>query len=444
MQFYDIIAKKRDGDALTNEEIEQFVQDAAQGSVPDYQLSALLMAIYLRGMTDGETARLTQALARSGDTVDLSSIPGVKVDKHSTGGVGDKTTLIVAPLVAACDVPVAKMSGRGLGHTGGTIDKLESIPSFQTELEGQAFLRQVREIGLALAGQSGNLAPADKKLYALRDVTATVGSLPLIASSIMSKKLAAGSDAILLDVKTGSGALLPSFEDALALAGQMVAIGRANGKQTSALITGMDTPLGRAIGNSLEVAEAVEVLRGGGPEDLRTVCLALAADMLQLAGKGDPGACLSLAETALSDGRALAKLRAVVAAQNGDVRYIDEPSRFPAAPHKEVLYAEQEGYITRMQAQEIGAASVLLGAGRRRKEDSVDPAAGLLLHKKTGDYVRKGDALATLHCQARAMAAEAADRMRAAVCYSDTKPAPTPLIYARVNKDGTLSYLKET
>ena len=302
MRMYDIIAKKRDGGTLSQPEIAFAVEGFTRGAIPDYQMSALLMAVYLKGMSGEETAQLTAAMAHSGDTIDLSSLPGVKADKHSTGGVGDKTTLIVAPIVASCGVRVAKMSGRGLGHTGGTIDKLESIPGFRTALSQQEFFVQVERIGLAVAGATGNLAPADKKLYALRDVTATVSCLPLIASSIMSKKLAAGSDCILLDVKTGSGAFMKTLEDSIALAQTMVAIGEHNHRRTAALITDMDTPLGFAVGNSLEVAEAVDTLRGQGPEDLAAVCKALAAQMLVLAGKGTPKACAALAENALHSG----------------------------------------------------------------------------------------------------------------------------------------------
>ncbi len=436
MLFYDVIAKKRDGGRLNAGEIDCFVQGCVSGEVPDYQLSALLMAIYLRGMDAEETARLTLAMARSGDMIDLSSIPGVKVDKHSTGGVGDKTSLIVAPLVAACGAPVAKMSGRGLGHTGGTVDKLESIPGFRIELPQAEFLAQVREIGLALAGQSGQLAPADKKLYALRDVTATVGCLPLIASSVMSKKLAAGSDAILLDVKTGRGALIADYEGSLELARQMVAIGQANGRRTAALITDMNTPLGQAVGNSLEVAECVRLLAGDGPEDLRTVCLELAAGMLELAGKGSLAECRRLAGAALQNGSALEKFRQLVAAQGGEVRYIDEPSLFPAAPFRLDIPAAESGYITSMEAAQVGMASVLLGAGRQKKEDAIDHAAGILLHKKTGDRVEQGQPIASLLCQSEAAARQAEGLLAGAVRIGAQPPAALPLLYARVDEHG--------
>ena len=440
MQFYDVIAKKRDGGKLSGEEIDFFVHGAATGSLPDYQISALLMAIYLRGMDDEETARLTLAMAHSGDVIDLSSIPGVKVDKHSTGGVGDKTSLIIAPVVAACGVSVAKMSGRGLGHTGGTIDKLESIPGFQTECSRAAFLKQVADIGIALVSQSGDLAPADKKLYALRDVTATVGSLPLIASSIMSKKLAAGSDAILLDVKVGRGALLPSREDAFRLARAMVSIGTANGKKTAALLTGMDAPLGGAVGNSIEVAEAIAVLKGGGPGDLRDVSVELSAGMLQLAGQGSRETCLKKAQNALSSGRALSKLRQFIAAQGGDTRVIEDPSLLPQAAFRMPVLAGQSGFVTEMDALPIGAACVLLGAGRLKKEDSIDHAAGVLLHKKTGDPVQKGEALATLLCKTPSLAEDAAEALHRAFRITNQKPPPVPLLIARIDSDGTTVY----
>ena len=331
MRMYDIIAKKRDGGTLTQEEIAFAVNGFAAGSIPDYQMSALMMAVYLRGMTATETAQLTAAMAYSGDMVDLSGIGGVKADKHSTGGVGDKTTLVAGPIVAACGVKVAKMSGRGLGHTGGTLDKIEAIPGCSVSLTQEAFFRQVNDIGIAVIGQTGNLAPADKKMYALRDVTATVSCIPLIASSIMSKKLASGADCILLDVKTGNGAFMKTLEDSIALAKAMVDIGEHNGRRTAALITDMDTPLGRNIGNSLEVIEAVETLRGKGPADLTEVCLSLASGMLWLAGRGGAAACRAMAEDALRSGAALAKLRAMVAAQGGDPAVIDDPTGFPAA-----------------------------------------------------------------------------------------------------------------
>ena len=393
MRMYDIIAKKRDGGTLTQEEIAFAVNGFAAGSIPDYQMSALMMAVYLRGMTATETAQLTAAMAYSGDMVDLSGIGGVKADKHSTGGVGDKTTLVAGPIVAACGVKVAKMSGRGLGHTGGTLDKIEAIPGCSVSLTQKAFFRQVNDIGIAVIGQTGNLAPADKKMYALRDVTATVSCIPLIASSIMSKKLASGADCILLDVKTGNGAFMKTLEDSIALAKAMVDIGEHNGRRTAALITDMDTPLGRNIGNSLEVIEAVETLRGKGPADLTEVCLSLASGMLWLAGRGGAAACRAMAEDALRSGAALAKLRAMVAAQGGDPAVIDDPSGFPAAAYEHDVVCMQDGWLYATDTEKIGIAAVLLGAGRETKESVIDPAAGIRLLKKAGDPVKKGDVL---------------------------------------------------
>ena len=397
MRMYDIIAKKRDGGTLTQKEIAFAVNGFAAGSIPDYQMSALMMAVYLRGMTATETAQLTAAMAYSGDMVDLSGIGGVKADKHSTGGVGDKTTLVAGPIVAACGVKVAKMSGRGLGHTGGTLDKIEAIPGCSVSLTQEAFFRQVNDIGIAVIGQTGNLAPADKKMYALRDVTATVSCIPLIASSIMSKKLASGADCILLDVKTGNGAFMKTLEDSIALAKAMVDIGEHNGRRTAALITDMDTPLGRNIGNSLEVIEAVETLRGKGPADLTEVCLSLASGMLWLAGRGGAAACRAMAEDALRSGAALAKLRAMVAAQGGDPAVIDDPSGFPAAAYEHDVVCMQDGWLYATDTEKIGIAAVLLGAGRETKESVIDPAAGIRLLKKAGDPVKKGDVLARLY-----------------------------------------------
>ena len=436
MRMYDIIAKKRDGGKLSEEEIGFFVKGFTEGTVPDYQASALMMAIYLRGMDAEETARLTAAMAHSGDMVDLSPIAGVKVDKHSTGGVGDKTTLVVTPIVAACGVKVAKMSGRGLGHTGGTLDKIESVPGATVALSEQQFFDQVNRIGLAVIGQTGNLAPADKKMYALRDVTATVSSIPLIASSIMSKKLAAGADCILLDVKTGNGAFMKTLDDSIRLAEAMVSIGEHNGRRTAALITDMDTPLGHNIGNSLEVAEAVDTLRGKGPADLTAVCKALAAGLLGLAGMGDEAACRQLVDDALTSGRALAKLREMVTAQGGDGACIDDPSKFrPAAFAKEVR-AEAGGYLYATDTEAIGIAAVLLGAGRETKESPIDPAAGIRIEKKAGDKVVEGDLLAVLYAEDAAKFPAAEEKFRAALTFKDMPPAPIPLIYARVDKDG--------
>ena len=437
MRMYDIIAAKRDGKELSANEIEYAVQSFTRGDTPDYQMSAFLMAVFLQGMTAEETALLTASMARSGDQVDLSSIQGVTADKHSTGGVGDKTTLITAPLAAACGAKIAKMSGRGLGHTGGTLDKLEAIPGFCTDLSPEAFFSQVNTIGLAVVGQSGNLAPADKKMYALRDVTATVNSLPLIASSIMSKKLAAGADAILLDVKTGSGAFMKSLEDSLALARAMVDIGARNGRSTAALITDMDRPLGRNIGNSLEVCEAVETLLGKGPADLTEVCLQLTAGMLSLAGLGSREACYQKASAALTDGSGFAMLCRMVEAQGGDVAYIQDLSRFPQAPLVREVHAREDGFICFMDTEKIGTASVLLGAGREKKEDAIDPSSGICLLAKTGDFVRQGQPLALLHTATEQKADAAQQLFEEALTMAEQPPAERPLLYAYVDQQGS-------
>lgn len=436
MRMYDIIAKKRDGGVLSRQEIEFIIMGYTNGEVPDYQMSAFLMAVFFRGMTPEETAQMTDAMARSGDVIDLSPIQGVKADKHSTGGVGDKTTLVAAPLAAACGAKIAKMSGRGLGHTGGTVDKMEAIPGMKTSLTQEEFFKQVNEIGIAVIGQSGNLAPADKKIYALRDVTATVNSIPLIASSIMSKKLAAGSDAILLDVKTGNGAFMKTLDDSIALAKAMVEIGEHNGRRTGALITDMGTPLGYNIGNSLEVAEAVDTLRGVGPEDLTAVCLELACNMLVLAGFGTHAECMLKAETAMRDGSGLQKLRQMVVAQGGDVNVIDDPAKFATAAASGTVLAQKDGYITAMDTEHIGIASVVLGAGREKKEDGIDYAAGIILRAKTGDAVRADDVLAELRAADQDKIEKARQMMLAAYTIEDVKPAPVPLIQARVDKDG--------
>lgn len=439
MRMYDIIAKKRDGGALTQEEINFFVEGYTSGEIADYQASALCMAIYLRGMTDEETAQLTAAMANSGDRVDLSAIAGVKVDKHSTGGVGDKTTLVIAPIVAACGVKVAKMSGRGLGHTGGTLDKIEAIPGASVSLAEDAFFKQVNELGLAVIGQTGNLAPADKKLYALRDVTATVSCLPLIASSIMSKKLASGADCILLDVKTGNGAFMKTMEDSIALAKAMVSIGAHNGRRTAAMITDMDTPLGHNVGNSLEVIEAVETLRGEGPADLTEVCLTLAAKMLELAGQGTATECRAVAEHALQSGAALEKLRAMVAAQGGDACVIDDVSRFPKAKCERTLCARagDSGVLYATDTESIGIAAVLLGAGRETKESGIDPAAGLRMLKKAGDSIQAGDVLAVLYAENEAKLDAAEEKYRSALTFNKTeRPLLPKLICALVEQNG--------
>ena len=418
MRMYDIIAKKRDGGVLSREELAFAVNGYVAGSVPDYQMSALLMAVYLRGMTDEETAQLTDVMARSGDMVDLSAIEGIKVDKHSTGGVGDKTTLVIAPVVAACGVKIAKMSGRGLGHTGGTIDKMEAVPGTRTSLTREEFFRQVNEIGISVIGQSGQIAVADKKMYALRDVTATVGCIPLIASSIMSKKLAAGSDAILLDVTMGDGAFMKDLDSAIELARQMVAIGTAHGRKVAALITDMDKPLGHNIGNALEVAESMAVLQGRGPADLTEVCMQLAANMLVLAGKGDLAACRRMAEQAVADGSAFEKCCQMFEAQGGDPRYLRDAALFPKAKYARDLVAQQGGYITANDVEKIGNASVLLGAGRIKKEDAIDFAAGITLRKKLGDAVQPGDVLCTFYASDPALFAAAEEMYRSGLVIS--------------------------
>ena len=436
MRIYDIIRHKRDGMALSDEEIAFFVQGFTHGSIPDYQASALLMAIFLRGMSPRETATLTDCMAKSGDWVDLSSIPGIKVDKHSTGGVGDKTSLIIGPIVAACQVPVAKMSGRGLGHTGGTVDKLESIPGLRTAVDQQEFFRMVQEAGIAIVGQSGNIAPADKKLYALRDVTGTVEHLSLIASSIMSKKLAAGSDAILLDVKTGSGAFMKTLEDSVALAQAMVDIGTRNQKKTMALVTDMDTPLGYAIGNSLEVIEAVETLQGKGPGDLTALCLELAAHMLVLAEKGSFEECRQLAQQAVASGEAFRRLVQMVKVQGGDPAVLEDTAKFPKAPLITHLKATQSGYLRHIHTETCGMASVVLGAGRTRKEDPIDHRAGIVLRKKPGEPVGVGETLAELHTAKEEQLPEAMELLLQAMEIGAAPPAPVPMVYARVTADG--------
>ena len=439
MRMYDIIMKKRNGGELSKEEIHFFIEGYTRGEIPDYQVSALMMAIYFQKMTEKETYELTMAMAHSGEMLDLSGIHGCKVDKHSTGGVGDKTSLALTPMVAACGIPVAKMSGRGLGHTGGTIDKLESFPGFSTSLTTEQFIENVNRIGIAIMGQTADLAPADKKLYALRDVTATVSCIPLIASSIMSKKLASGSDAILLDVTTGTGAFMKTVDQSIELAELMVAIGTHHGRRVAAMITDMDTPLGRNIGNSLEVMESMDVLKGKGPADLTEVCLQLAANMLVLAGKGTPAECRAMAQAVIADGSAFAKCKEMFAAQGGDTRVLDDYSLFeqPAASFE--LLAEQDGYIVANDAEKIGSASVLLGAGRQKKGDPLDFAAGITLHKKRGDYVHKGESLATFYGAADKFEAAAAE-YRSGLVYGAEKPEEAPLVYALVTKDGVERY----
>ena len=435
MRMYDLITKKKRGEPLAASEIRAMVEGFTKGEIPDYQMAAMLMAICFRSMTEEEMRALTLAMAASGDEVDLSAFGSSTVDKHSTGGVGDKTTLIACPVVAAAGGRIAKMSGRGLGHTGGTVDKLESIPGFRTTLSREEFFAVVEKTGISLIGQSGELAPADKKLYALRDVTATVDSIPLIAASVMSKKLAAGSAAIVLDVKTGSGAFMKTLDDALALARAMVAIGEGAGRKTSAVITDMDVPLGFAVGNALEVAEAMEVLQGRGPADLREVSLALAADMLRLIGRGGFDECQRLAEKAVEDGSAFRAFAAMVEAQGGDASCLADPRKLPQAAFRLKVRAERSGYITHMDAETIGRAACMLGAGRETKESVIDHAAGIRILKKTGEAVEAGEAIAELHANAENLLAPAASRCLAAIEVGTAPPAKRPRIFARVTKE---------
>ncbi len=436
MRMYDVIAKKRDGHELSSEEIYGFIEGYVDGSIPDYQASALLMAIFFNGMNEREILDLTTAMMKSGDQVDLSPIEGIKVDKHSTGGVGDKTSLIVAPIVAACGVKVAKMSGRGLGHTGGTVDKLESIPGFRTDLNEEEFFDVVRKTGISVIGQSGNLTPADKKLYALRDVTATVESIPLIASSIMSKKLAAGSDCIVLDVKTGSGAFMKTVESSVKLAETMVKLGENAGRRTCALITDMDVPLGKNIGNSLEVIEAVDTLKGKGPEDLTHEALYLAANMLELAGKGDEDTCMKLAQSVIDDLSALNCLKQMVKAQHGDVSVIEDTDNFIKAKYSFEVKADRAGYIAHMDTEGCGISSMMLGAGRETLDSKIDMAAGIIIEKKTGDRVEKGDVLATLYADDEKLFDKAEQKYKESIIMSDETVKRNPLLYAKVSRDG--------
>ncbi len=440
MRMYDIIMKKRNGEALNEAEIKFFIDGYVSGEIPDYQVSALLMAIYFMGMTAEETATLTLCMANSGETVDLTSIPGIKVDKHSTGGVGDKTTLIISPIVASLGVKVAKMSGRGLGHTGGTIDKLESIPGFKTDLDREKFFEIVKNVGVSVIGQSGNLVPADKKLYALRDVTATVESIPLIASSIMSKKIAAGSDCILLDVKAGSGAFMKTVDDAIILAKAMVEIGENVGRKTVALITDMDRPLGNAIGNSLEVIEACETLKGKGPKDLTEICFDLAANMLYLAEKGTVDECKILAQKAINDGSAFEKMKNMVSAHGGDIAVLQDYSKFKPAKVKYEVKAKKAGYISHMNTESCGRVAVILGAGRETKESLIDFSAGVVLKKKVGDFVDAGEVIADLYSDDIEKCKVAENSLLSAIRFSDEKPFEISSVFARVSRDGVEKY----
>ena len=428
-RFVDLIQKKKNGETLTKEEIDFMITDYVAGKIPDYQMSAMLMAIYFNGMENEELAAFTLAMRDSGDLVDLSPIEGIKVDKHSTGGVGDKTTLIVGPIVAACGVPVAKMSGRGLGFTGGTLDKLESISGFRIDLSAAEFFETVKKTGISVIGQTGNLAPADKLLYALRDVTATVDSIPLIAASVMSKKLAAGSDKIVLDVTTGSGAFMKNTRDAKKLAKHMVAIGNHAGKETVAILTGMEEPLGFAIGNNMEVKEAIEVLKGGGPEDVKEVSVALAGMMLSL---GLENVSLSqgkrMAKKALSSGQAFEKFKEMVQAQGGDIRYVEHPEFFERDAFEGEVLAAEDGFLSGMDTEKIGVAAGLLGAGRETKDSVIDMSAGIYLEKKIGDTVKKGEPIAICYAGTKEKLNRGMAMFESSIRYSKEAPRIPKLI----------------
>ena len=431
MRIIDLILKKRDGGELSNSEIQWFVQNFTSGDIPDYQVAAMSMAIFFRGMTARETTDLTVAMANSGDTLDLSDlIPGVVVDKHSTGGVGDKTTLVLAPMVSACGVVVAKISGRGLGHGGGTLDKLESIPGLQIQLTSDQFRSQIKEVGIVVAGQSASLAPADGKLYKLRDVTGTVASNALIASSIMSKKFAAGAQAIVLDVKTGNGAFMTTLKDARELAGLMVAIGRNSGRSTVAVVSDMNQPLGYAVGNTLEVREAIDTLRDQGPSDLREHCLKMAGHMLHLSGKADSVSSGSeLASKTLKDGSAFQSFRKMVSAQGGDTKYIDNPEQLDHAEITTTVNSSQDGFLSRMDAINIGKAAVILGAGRERKNDPIDLAVGIVVHQKVGSHISVGDPLFTIHANNSEKVAPATEEALTGIEVNIKKVSELPLHY---------------
>lgn len=433
MRMVDIISKKRDGGELSQEEIKFVVDGYTKGDIPDYQMSSLAMAIFFQDMSDEERAALTMAMVESGDQIDLSNINGIKVDKHSTGGVGDTTTLVLAPLVAALDIPVAKMSGRGLGHTGGTIDKLEAVDGFHVEISEEEFVRLVNENHIAVIGQTGNLTPADKKIYALRDVTGTVNSIPLIASSIMSKKIAAGADAIVLDVKTGNGAFMKTVEEAEALAEAMVKIGNQVGRKTMAIISDMSQPLGNAIGNALELREAIDTLKGEGPEDLTELVLSLGAQMVVLAQKADTlEDARAMLQTVIDNGQALEKFKTFLANQGGDASIVDEPSKLPSAEYQYELPAKKSGVVSDMVANEIGIASMMLGAGRQTKEDEIDLAVGLVLHKKVGDVVEAGESLLTIYANQNDVE-QVKQKLYENITISETADSPQ-LIYKVITK----------
>jgi len=433
MRMVDVIEKKRNGQELSKAEIDFLIEGYTDGSIPDYQMSAFAMAVFFQGMTKDERVYLTEAMVKSGDQIDLSAIEGIKVDKHSTGGVGDTTTLVLAPLVAALGVPVAKMSGRGLGHTGGTIDKLESVPGFHVEITNDEFLRLVNTNKIAVIGQSANLTPADKKLYALRDVTATVDSIPLIASSIMSKKIAAGADAIVLDVKTGSGAFMKSLEDAEELAKAMVDIGNGVGRNTKAIISDMSQPLGFAIGNALEVKEAIDTLQGKGPADLHELSLVLGSHMVTLAGKAASlEEARAMLEEVMRNGKALEAFKTFLASQGGDASVVDDPSKLPTAKYLIEVPAKASGYVSAITAEEIGVAAMMLGAGRLTKESPIDLAVGIVLHKKVGDSVQAGEALVTIHSN-NEQVAEVMEKVYGAYQIVSEKVTPPTLIYKEIH-----------
>ena len=439
--MYDLIMKKRNAGELTTEEIDFFVGGYTDGNIPDYQVSALLMAIYFQKMNKRETADLTMAMVNSGETIDLYAIEGVKVDKHSTGGVGDTTTLILGPIVAAAGVPVAKMSGRGLGHTGGTIDKLESFEGFSTTMSIEKFMQNVNDVKIAIGGQTADLAPADKKLYALRDVTATVDNMSLIAGSIMSKKIASGADAIVLDVKTGSGAFMKSEDDAFELAREMVDIGNSVSRNTIGVITDMDQPLGFAIGNALEVKEAIDTLKGEGPEDLTELCLTLGAHMLVLGEKAkDEHQARKILVDIIKSGKGLQKLRQLVVAQGGNPAYVDDPSMFPMPAIVEPIISNEEGYVKGIKADDIGRAALVLGAGRETKESIIDLSVGIVLHKKIGDFVVKGEAIATIYASDAEKQKISTKIILDAYEIVQEKIIAKPLIKGIVTKDGIIKY----
>lgn len=430
MRAYDIIAKKRDCKELSKEEIEFFIDGYTKGEITDYQASSLLMAIYINGLNDEETVNLTMAMIKSGDVVDLSEINGIKADKHSTGGVGDKTSLILVPMVAAAGLKVAKLSGRGLGHTGGTLDKLESIPNFNINVDKKNFIDFVNKSGLVIAGQTQNIVPADKKLYALRDVTATIDSIPLIAASIMSKKIASGSDAILLDVKYGDGAFMKTKEDAEKLANAMVAIGKGLNRNTSAAITLNGEPLGYSIGNALEIQEVIEVLSNRGPKDLRELCLRLGAQMLKIGEiESDITKGREILEEVLANGKALDKLKELVVNQGGDVSVIEDTSLFTIASIKHDVKAIEEGYVYELDAEKVGISSLIAGAGRETKDDTIDYGAGIILKKKMGDYINKGDIIATIYTSDESKISESENMLLSAYIVKDEKPRIEDIIY---------------